>query len=132
MNSNGYEIDGRSKTFVKLLDTSAKKFAIPYGVQIIGKNAFLACSSLKSVVIPTSVTSIEEDAFNGCSSLKSVVIPFSVTSIKDSAFSGCSSLIEIKVVENNPEYCSVGGVLFHRRQRKLIAYPARRNEREYI
>ncbi|MBR6387765.1 MAG: leucine-rich repeat protein [Thermoguttaceae bacterium] len=130
-NSNGYEIDERTKTFVQLLDTNAKKIAIPHGVQIIGDEAFKDCLSLKSIKIPLGVTNIGNNAFSNCKSLESVEIPASVTSIGYNAFDGCSSLIAIEVAGNNPEYCSINGVLFHRKQKKLITYPARRKEEKY-
>ncbi len=133
---------------------SLKSLEIPAGVTSIGKCAFCDCESLKSLEIPAGVTSIEEGAFCGCESLKSIEIPAGVTSIGNGAFIGCESLesIEIpagvtsvgysvfdfclslstiEVVRNNPEYCSLDGVLFNKKTRKLISFPAGRNEKEY-
>ena len=118
-----------SDTFCGCL--SLESVVIPTGITRIGDRAFYCCESLESVVIPNSVTCIGSDAFSGCVSLESVVIPAGVTSIGDNPFNGCSSLTAIRVAMNNSEFCSVGGALFHKRQKKLIAYPAGRNEREY-
>ena len=112
--------------------SSLKSIVIPTDVTSIGDRAFESCVSLESVIIPPGVTGIGENAFEGCFSLKSIVIPASVTSIGEGAFSRCSSLSAIEVAKNNPEYCSVGGALFHRRQRKLLVYPAGSNEEEYV
>jgi hypothetical protein len=89
------------------------------------KTNLLACSSAATgdITIPNSVTSIGDYAFDGCSSLTSVTIPNSVTSIGDYAFEYCSGLTSINVETNNPNYCSVEGVLFNKDKTRLIQYP---------
>ncbi|MBR4752212.1 MAG: leucine-rich repeat protein [Thermoguttaceae bacterium] len=128
---NDYEIDKSSKTFIRLLNKKARKVVIPPGVTSIGNDAFTDCVSLESIEIPTSVRSIGDRAFWNCSSLKSLVIPSSVERIGSGVFLFCSSLTTITVARNNPEYCSVDGVLFQRKQKRLITYPAGRNEEGY-
>ena len=100
-----------------------KEFTIPNSVTGIGKKVFDYCSSLTSVTIPNSVTSIEEFAFAHCGSLTSVTIPNSVTHIDLNVFFICSSLTAINVETNNPNYCSVEGVLFNKDKTALIQYP---------
>ena len=70
---------------------------IPQGIEIIGCEAFIYCSSLTSITIPNSVTSIENGAFDHCRSLTSISIPDSVTSIGVGAFADCSSLTSISI-----------------------------------
>ena len=70
-----------------------------------------------------SVTSIGNDAFSSCSSLTSITIPNSVTSIGDGAFSPCSSLTSIEVDADNPNYTSIGGVLYNKDVTILICCP---------
>lgn len=53
----------------------------------IGRQAFLACTSLKKVTIPYGVTEIGDYAFKYCSNLTDIIIPDSVTRIKIDAFS---------------------------------------------
>ena len=102
--------------------SSLTSVTIPNSVTSIGEVAFQACSGLTSVTIPNSVTSIGYLAFASCSKLTSVTIPNSVTSIGNEAFSDCLSLTSINVAVDNPDYCSVDGVLFNK-DKILIQYP---------
>ena len=96
---------------------------IPNSVTSIGNYAFYECFSLTSIEIPNSVTSIGDEAFERCSGLISASISNGVTSIGDEAFGSCSSLTLINVADDNPNYCSVEGVLFNKDQTLLIQYP---------
>ena len=93
---------------------------IPDSVTSIGNSAFSGCRGLTSITIPDSVTSIGNSAFSGCRGLTSITIPDSVTSIGSGAFSGCTSLKSISVSENNPNYCSVDGILYDKAKTKII------------
>ena len=103
--------------------SSLTSVSIPNSVTSIGESAFYGCKSLTSITIPNSVTSIGESAFASCKSLTSITIPNSVTSIGEWAFRYCSSLSSIKVDTNNPNYCSIDGVLFNKDKTTLVAYP---------
>ena len=97
--------------------------SVTYSVTSIGNEAFYGCTGLTSVTIPNSVTSIGERAFLNCRGLTSLTIPNSVTSIGNTAFSVCSGLTSINVVTDNPNYCSVEGVLFNKDKTVLVQYP---------
>ena len=89
------------------------------------------------LVIPSAyngmpVTGIGEKAFKGCSSLTSVWIPEGVTSISKDVFYNCENLMGVTVAQENPNYCSVDGVLFNKTITELIYYPERKNETSYV
>ena len=89
------------------------------GVEILGANAE------GDVIIPSKlggihVTAIGDEAFARCSNLTSIEIPSSVTTIGVGAFAGCSNLTSIEVAKDNPNYTSIGDVLFSKDMTKLI------------
>ena len=129
---------------------SITSVTIGNGVTSIGIYAFYSCSGLTSVTIPNSVTSIGERAFSSCWSLTSITIPNSVTSIGKYAFSSLTAvtipnsvtsigeyafasgkLTSIDVASDNPNYCSVDGVLFNKDKTELIQYPLGNARTEY-
>lgn len=102
----------------------AGSYAIPNTVTNIGVGAFATCSALTNVTFPNGLASIGHDAFSFCDSLTSATIPGSVTSIGLVPFYSCGSLTNITVAGANPNYTSVGGVLFDKALTSLIQYPA--------
>ena len=108
-----------NKTSVTILDS----------VEIIESNAFKNCRNLTDITIPNSVTKIEKYAFENCSNLISITIPDSVTKIGGdwseiySTFMGCDSLLNINIIEGNPEYSSVDGVVYNKDKSNLIYCP---------
>ena len=132
--------------FAFFLCKALTSITIPDSVTSIGGDAFRNCEALTSITIPDSVTSIGGSAFYYCKALTSVTIPDSVTSIGGTAFGRCDkltsvtignsanniigaclgdslSLTSINVDVNNPNYCSIDGVLFDKNQTTLIRYP---------
>lgn len=83
--------------------------------------------------ITYSVTEIDA-AFAGSYYLTSVTIPASILKIGGeiqgfASFSDCRSLISINVSDDNPNFCSIDGVLYSKDKKTLIAYPgAKGNE----
>lgn len=77
------------------------------------------------------IDEITEGAFRNCKTLRSVTIPASVRTIASDAFSGCDRLERINVSPDNPNYCSVDGVLFSKNQRRLVLYPPGRTSKSY-
>lgn len=82
--------------------------------------------------VPDCVSCIAERAFENCEGLTALSIPNSVTIIGDDAFDGCTHLASIDVVVENPNYCSIDGVLFSRDQTILIKYPNGKHTPQYV
>lgn len=96
---------------------------IPSTVVTIGNGAF-AHTCITRVVIPDGVEKIGRSAFSRCYSLTSIYIPASVTEIGGWIAFAASKLTSFQVDPNNPNYCSVNGVLFNKAKTTLIQYPA--------
>ena len=77
--------------------------------------------TIPSTINGYPVTRIGDGAFVWCSGLTSVTIPDSVTSIGEWAFFDCSGLTNFVVGANNPNYCSVNGLLLTKDAKTLIA-----------
>jgi autotransporter-associated beta strand protein len=97
-------------------------------VRRIGERAFYNNAAMTGVTIPAGVTSIGNLAFMLCHGLTSVTIPASVNSIEDQAFSDCSDLLVITVIEENPAYSSLDGVLFNKNRTTLLQYPGGKSD----
>jgi hypothetical protein len=102
---------------------SLSSIVIPGGVASIGDSAF-SSTGLASVTFPSSVTSIGYGAFYDCNALPSVSIPSGVTSVSLGAFAACANLTSINVDAANPNYASMGGILYNKSLSTLIQCPA--------
>ena len=103
--------------------SSLASVTLPESVTTIGDYAFSYCKSLASITIPESVTTIGDHAFTVCSRLTAVTIPGSVTAIGDGAFAHCLNLTRIEVAPENPDYCSIDGILYDKAVSTLIQCP---------
>lgn len=101
-----------------------EEYTVHRGIKEIGGYAFSGCESMTSIVIPDSVITIGRNAFGSCSSLKRIVIPSSVEEIKYGAFSECNMLERILVSADNMHYASIDNVLFDKKEKALLHYPA--------
>ena len=116
-------------------DNSVSDVVIPSEIEglpvtAISVGAFYL-SAITSIEIPDTVTSIGEMAFLGCTSLKSVKLSTGVAKIDKNAFGSCSALQEIQVAKDNPNFSSLNGVLYSKKQDTLVIYPAAKTDAAY-
>jgi hypothetical protein len=103
---------------------------IPSSVINIGARAFWN-NRLNSVTIAEGVKRIGWEAFSG-NNLKSIALPNSVTSIKDGPLAFGKNLSNISVLEDNPHFKSIDGVLFSKDEKTIVAYPPAKEGSSYI
>ena len=140
--SNSALIRKSDMTVIRVAETKAQEYELPWGVKkiacsafegnkvksviipdsvtTIDASAFADCSNLTYVYIPGSVTKIGVQAFRGCTKLKSVRIPNSVTQISDGAFDWCHSLETIEVDPDHPVYAFGNGALIVKETREMV------------
>ncbi|MBQ3150980.1 MAG: leucine-rich repeat protein [Clostridia bacterium] len=69
------------------------------------------------------VTSVGKYALNCDEKIKVITIGKDVTDIDPKAFYSCYALQRFDVDENNPNYCSVDGVLYTKDMKRIICHP---------
>ncbi len=84
-----------------------------------------------NIVIPDRVSTIGQYAFEKLNSPASITLSKDVIDIRALLLCDNEKIVEIKVVEENPEYSSQGGVLFNKDKRKLIRYPVGKSDAKY-
>ena len=98
---NGVLFDKSTRTLICYpCAFTEESYAVPEGIQAIGKSAFGDCTFLINVTLPDGVITIDESAFYNCFSLTSITIPDSVASIGNYAFFNCNSLSDISIPES--------------------------------
>jgi hypothetical protein len=97
--------------------------SIPGSVATVDLSAFYGCESLTNVTINDGVGSLNYESFYGCTNLTSVKIPASLSGIAG-AFADCTSLTNIAVDPANPNFTSMGGILFDKSLTTFVEYPA--------
>ena len=108
-----------------------EKIEISTSVSNIGRGAFYNCINLESITIPEGVLYIESGTFSGCKNLVSVSLPKTVTDVSNGAFWGASSLENIIVDLDSLYLYSDDGVLFNKRDKRIITYPAGKKDTTY-
>ena len=96
---------------------------LPASLNLIDEGAFYA-AGLQYVEIPEGVTTIGGEAFGYSSTLTAISLPNSLTTIDGNPFDSSRSLETIKISADHPVFEIVDGVLFNKKEHKLIAYPA--------
>jgi BspA type Leucine rich repeat region (6 copies) len=112
---------------------------IPVSVSIIGDVAFGECDTLAEIQVDAAnprFKSVNGVLFNQelttmilCPAALSGIctIPSTVTKLDRDVFATCALLTGFKVIEGNPQYSDVDGVLFNHDQTALLQYPQLRS-----
>ena len=100
---------------------------------------FKSCSTAAEgeITVPSDVkgvpvTSVGSEAFEFCRNVTAVNIPDSVTEMGTSLFTYCHALEKATVSEANPNFCSVGGVIFSKDRKTLVAFPPAYVQKDYV
>ena len=93
----------------------------PSSVKEIGDYAFEGCGSLETVRLPDSLESIGVNVFYNCEYLETIEIPDGVTDFENNPF--CSTDVAVKVSPENPGLATISGVLFNKKDKRMIYYP---------
>ena len=94
-----------------------------YSVSEIANQTFWYNNSIVNVYVSDGIKIIRYDSFWRCSNLKTIYIPKSVSSIESWAFTDCTRFECFSVDYQNPNYCSVDGVLYTKDVKKLVMVP---------
>ena len=109
-----------------------QKISLHSPLETIGEAAFAKCENLKEIVFPETLLKIKDEAFVDCISLENIVIPSKLKSNIDAGtFQACSSLSSIVVDGNNKKYGSMSGVLYNKKNGKLLVYPNNKSDSEF-
>ena len=95
------------------------EITIPETVTSIGARAFLDCWYLNDITIPESVTVIGDGAFSACG-VEKIAIPKNVEEIEGNPFKPCIWEFEIAVDSGNERFEVKDGVLFDKKEKRLI------------
>lgn len=150
-----YKVKGIFK-FAFMRQDAIREITLPEGLLEVGQNCFEDCDLLEKAILPRSLEGISYQMFAYCQNLREVLIPYNseiksiggfafdgcrklasfnisekVVEIGQGPWRGCTSLEQINVAGDNPNFKSVGGVLFDKKMSALLQYPAGRKEAEY-
>lgn len=104
---------------------------LPKNTKRIGRNALSSCGKLSEITIPESCEDMNERCL-WFTPIQRLVIPSTIKQISSNALVGCKKLEEIDVDKNNTSYKSTDGVLFSKDDKVLVAYPANKQDEDYL
>lgn len=98
-------------------------FAIPSGVEELGRMAFYGVAALTGVTLPAGLLTIGEECFLTATGITAIAIPASVQTINGIAFGTMPALTAITVETGNLNYTAQDGVLYTKDMKTLVQYP---------
>ncbi|MBR3043182.1 MAG: leucine-rich repeat protein [Oscillospiraceae bacterium] len=84
------------------------------------------------VVLPPGVWRVRADAFSGCKSPVSIVILPALKKITPWTFCRCPEIARYEVHPDHPNYESIDGVVYDKKDAQLVAYPPGSTRTEYL
>lgn len=90
-------------------------------VKIIGQRAFRSCVNVASIDMP-KIEQIGDVAFHANNQMVEIVLPTSLQKFGSGALSSCLKLTTITVADDHPHFTSVGGVLYDKEMKIILAY----------
>ena len=98
-------------------------FAIPSGVEELGRMAFYGVWNLTGVTLPAGLLTIGNECFQGARCITAITIPASVQEIGGIAFGTMTELTTITVDSGNQNFTAQDGVLYTKDMKTLVQYP---------
>jgi len=118
--------------FKKLEKLEKVEFESNSKLNVIREYAFSFLKNLEEFNIPESVNIIYHNAFKDSTKISKIYIPKNLTQIGSLAFFGMTNLREIVCDLKNPNYSSIDGVLFSKKNDNIIFYPPNKLNENYI
>lgn len=104
-------------------------FTISAKARTIQSQAFYNCDAIEGTLDNSMLTALSNNAFQNCDRIVTVILPNS--SINFSAYSGCTGLQNYEVLDNNPTYISIDGVLHSKDGTQILKYPTTKSDKVY-
>lgn len=110
----------------------ASKDGVLYSKDMTVLHLYPINKQAESFTVPDTVKEMTSTMFTVSKKLKKLEIPASVDTIREvNLIAACCVIEEINVAEDNPNYCSVDGVLYSKDMTTLYQYPNNKAGTEY-
>ena len=107
-----------------------KEVYIGDNVKFIGESSFMNCDQLEKVSIGNQVSSIGSFAFANCPKLTEITLPKTFNISADDfydIFANSKSIKKINVDSNNPNICSINGIVYTKDKKTLLYCPPQKS-----
>lgn len=118
--------------------TSLKRMAIygkdvvklPDTIQVMKSHCLQGCT-FSSFTLPADLRIMEHEAMFRCDGLVTISMPDKLEQVTGNPFIKCDKLSSIYVKPSHEVFASIDGVLFHKKEKRLICFPAGHQARTY-
>lgn len=127
------EIDGKPVLEIQegaFEGRSFERVVLPDSLKKIGARAFSGCDLPTFLELPDEIAEIGADAFRGATGVEIVKLPKKLAELGEGAFAETSDLTAFEISPKAKSFKAADGVLFDKRGRALVAYPAAKSDRE--